>query len=132
MGETFRIVLFMIQFIGIATILALNLYADCKDQILITPIIFVIAYIIGLIRFKTEFKPNWQILTLLASVLLISIYAYGFGMIYLLKQFEWGAVFVQDIATYQIIPETVLNVISGIIISIIGFFFGVLDLEERE
>lgn len=124
MGFMFRLMLFTLFMTGISTIISINSYADYKVQMPITLAIFAFAYSMGILYFKSALKENLGFFTLFAGMLLVSIYAYGFGAICLLKQFEWGTAFVKDIATYQIITKTALNVTSGISVAIIAFLFG--------
>ena len=131
MGFIFRVTIFTLFMTGIATIISVNSYADYRVQMPITLAIFVLAYGMGVSYFKTAFKENWGFLTLLACMFLISLHAYGFGAICLLKQFEWGTTFIKDIATYQIIAKSTLNVTSGILVAIIAFLFGGVGISPE-
>lgn len=131
MGFVFRLMLFTLFMTGIATIISVNSYADYKVQMPITLAIFVLAYGMGVLYFKTAFKENWGFLTLFAGMLLVSLHAYGFGVICLLKQFEWGTTFIKNIATYQIIEKSTLNVTSGILVAIIAFWFGGVGISPE-
>ena len=124
MGFMFRLIIFTLFMTVISTIISVNSYADYRVQMPITLGIFAVAYAMGVWYFKTAFKENQGVLTLFAAMLLISIHAYGFGVICLLKQFECGTVFIRDIATYQIISKNCLNITSGILVAIIAFLFG--------
>ena len=61
----------------------------------------------------------------------ISLHAYGFGVICLFKQFEWGAEFIRNIATYQIISRDVLNLTSALLLTVIGFFVGGVGISPE-
>ena len=110
MSFTFRITIFTLFMTVIATIISINSYADYKAQMPVTLGIFAVAYAMGVWYFKTAFKENSGVLTLFCGMLIISLHAYGFGAICLFKQFEWGTEFIRNIATYQIIAKSTLNI----------------------
>lgn len=131
MSFTFRVTLFTLFMTGISTIISVNSYADYKVQMPMALAIFAVAYTVGILYFKTAFKENRGVLTLFTAMLLISIHAYGFGVICLLKQFEWGTIFIKNVATYQIITKTALNVTSGTLVAIIGFLSGWVGISPE-
>lgn len=123
-GCMVRLIPWMIGLTTMATIISLNTYADYKVQTVISLAIFITAFLGGVCYFKSDFKENSGILTLFAIMVFVSLHAYGFGVICLFKQFECGAEFIKNIATYQSISQNVLNVLSAILVSLIGFFTG--------
>lgn len=112
-----------------ATIISLNTYADYKTQTLISIAIFIAAFYGGVCYFNTAFKQNSGFLTWVAIMLFVSLYAYGFGVIFLFQQCEWGTEFIRNIATYEIVSQDVLNVTSALLLTGIGFFSGGLGIS---
>lgn len=126
-----RFISWMVVLTTMATIISVNTYADYKVQALISIAIFIAAFFGGVCYFNTAFEGNSGFLTLFAIMLFVSLHAYGFGIICLFKQFEWGTEFIRNIATYKIVSQDLLNVTSALLLTVIGFFSGGIGISDE-
>lgn len=115
----------MVCYLVVAFIIGANMSANFKEQIFVTLVIYELSFLFGKWKKdKEEPESKDKTLTTMVGAIFIATCVYGLVLVWILQKWSFTSGVINSIINYELITKPALNLTSGVLVAIIGYFGG--------